>query len=107
MPSLFLVGDPKQSIYRFRNAEPRVFIDAQNLVQNLGGALLICEHTRRNAPAIIDALNRVLGAAEMTGFRPHTTEVAAPGDGIWALPREPRPPRAARRRYPCSRWWHP
>ncbi len=74
MPSLFLVGDPKQSIYRFRNAEPRVFMDAQALVQNLGGALLSCEHTRRNAPALISTINRVLGAAGMAGFRPHSTE---------------------------------
>jgi ATP-dependent helicase/nuclease subunit A len=74
MPSLFIVGDPKQSIYRFRNAEPRVFIDAQALVQNLGGARLSCDHTRRNASAVIDAVNCVLGGAGMADFRPHSTE---------------------------------
>jgi ATP-dependent helicase/nuclease subunit A len=79
MPRLFIVGDPKQSIYRFRNAEPRVFIDAQAMVQHYGGALLSCEHTRRNAPAVIDAVNQVLGGAGMTGFRPHTTESSAGG----------------------------
>ena len=85
MPRLFIVGDPKQSIYRFRNAEPRVFIDAQALVQNLGGALLSCDHTRRNASAVMDAVNRVLGGAGMTGFRPHSTESQETGQVLAQL----------------------
>ncbi len=76
-PGIFIVGDPKQSIYRFRRAEPQVFTAAQAFVQELGGDLLSCDHTRRNAPAIIDVVNSVMLQAQEEGryerFRPHTT----------------------------------
>ncbi|TAK78614.1 MAG: DNA helicase UvrD [Aquabacterium sp.] len=77
-PGVFIVGDPKQSIYRFRRAEPRVFIAAQRFVADgLGGSLLACDHTRRNAPGVLEALNSVFEQAtqqgEFAGFRAHTT----------------------------------
>ena len=95
--AVFIVGDPKQSIYRFRGAEPRIFDAARDFVlQGLDGQLLQCDHTRRNAPALVQAINAVFGdAAQVDAWlplRPHTTASAAAGE-FRCLPGVPRPPK--------------
>ena len=101
-PSVFIVGDPKQSIYRFRRAEPRVFEAARTfVVEGLEGSVLECDHTRRNAPGVVSLLNTVFLAAQEAqafgGFRAHTTEVdEASLDAARALPAVERPPRDKR-----------
>jgi ATP-dependent helicase/nuclease subunit A len=91
-PGVFIVGDPKQSIYRFRRAEPRVFGAAREFVTvGLHGHWLACDHTRRNAPEVLAAVNQVFEQAERLqqyeGFRPHTTELLSlPAAGVYALP---------------------
>ncbi len=85
-PSIFIVGDPKQSIYRFRRAEPRVFELAREfVVAGLAGLSLGCNHTRRCAPRVLETMNAVFvdAAAEgqYPGFLPHSTaaDPAQPG----------------------------
>ena len=79
-PSVFIVGDPKQSIYRFRRAEPRVFkVATAFLKEAMGASVLACDHTRRNAQSIISAVNTVMvpnmtNDPEAPEFRAHSTQ---------------------------------
>ena len=84
-PRVFIVGDPKQSIYRFRRAEPQVFIAAKKFVrEGLDGELLNCDHTHRNARAVVGLVNQAMLAAqdagEFDGYRAHTTERGDEGE---------------------------
>lgn len=56
--SLFLVGDPMQSIYRFRQAEVGLFLKAQQ--EGIGGlplVSLVLEANFRAAPDVVDWIN--------------------------------------------------
>ena len=59
-PSVFMVGDPKQSIYRFRGAEARLFDVASGFLQQEYGAIRLSQNlSRRSSPVVIDCVNRV------------------------------------------------
>ncbi len=58
--NLFMVGDVKQSIYRFRQAEPRLFLEKYaSYGRGEGGALLPLTRNFRSRPGILDFVNRV------------------------------------------------
>jgi ATP-dependent helicase/nuclease subunit A len=60
--TVFLVGDPKQSIYRFRRADPRLQAEASEWLRAHLGAVSVTLHaSRRSAPPIVGLVNRVFG----------------------------------------------
>ena len=65
-PSVFIVGDPKQSIYRFRRADPRLFASAKEFLKEQMGAVDLQQNTtRRNAPKINAAVNATFDHAQL------------------------------------------
>jgi ATP-dependent helicase/nuclease subunit A len=76
--SLFIVGDAKQSIYRFRRGNPRLLGCAATwMQQHLNAESIHLDASRRSSPAILELVNKVFLQAEMQqllpGFQPHTT----------------------------------
>ena len=62
--NLFMVGDVKQSIYRFRQAEPRLFLEKyEKYGENDGGTLLPLTMNFRSQAKILDFVNRVFERA--------------------------------------------
>lgn len=82
-PSMFVVGDPKQSIYRFRRAEPRVFSAARSVLVAQGADFLRTNQTRRNARGIVEVLNDSFRANPI--YTPQTTLSTNEG-AVWQLP---------------------
>lgn len=87
-PTVFLVGDPKQAIYRFRRADARLFgIAADFLEQGYGAARLQQNVSRRSAPPVLEAVNRLFAQeAEFTGFELHQAHHAEIPGQVEVLP---------------------
>jgi ATP-dependent helicase/nuclease subunit A len=59
---LFIVGDPKQSIYRFLKADITAYARAVEKVRSQGGAVLRLSANFRSLPPLISAVNRLFEA---------------------------------------------
>ncbi len=63
--SLFLVGDPKQSIYRFRRADITTYGEVKRILTSASGGLLVdLQANFRAAPSVISWVNRVFEPGE-------------------------------------------
>ncbi|MDY0289627.1 MAG: UvrD-helicase domain-containing protein [Sphaerochaeta sp.] len=56
---LFFVGDEKQSIYRFRGADVRVFKHLSEELEKVGGVSLSLDTNYRSEPELIELFNRM------------------------------------------------
>ena len=73
-PHLFLVGDAKQSIYRFRGADVRRFAQLRELVTGSGGPALRLSRSFRTHDHLVDAANAIF--SEVFGDPPEPFEAA-------------------------------
>ncbi|MEE9343808.1 MAG: UvrD-helicase domain-containing protein [Gammaproteobacteria bacterium] len=82
--SLFLVGDAKQSIYRFRRGDPALLkIASDHMIQHLNAKTCCMDASWRSSPAIMEAVNRIFSNNELSenleNFTSHKTNL----DSLW------------------------
>lgn len=85
---LFVVGDPKQSIYRFRGADVRIFAETAAAVGQRGGAVLALEDNFRSTAAIIRLVNRLFSGLmrdEAVDYYPLQSRSTISGPGVELL----------------------
>ncbi|MHC4249045.1 MAG: PD-(D/E)XK nuclease family protein, partial [Planctomycetota bacterium] len=83
--SLFVVGDPKQSIYRFRRADIVTYNLVKDVIRRTGGAVLSLSANFRTSAGVVDWVNGVFAGAfpdRPTDFSPEYVSLqAARADG--------------------------
>ena len=78
----FVVGDPKQSIYRFRQADVRTYLDLRGRHEAAGRPVLQVATNFRSRPGILDATNAAFEAPlDGDGQPGYQTLVPHRGDG--------------------------
>lgn len=68
---LFIVGDPKQSIYLFREADVTQFTNTRGFIEReLGGETIALDTNFRSTPEILEFTNAIFGALMAEAGRP-------------------------------------
>jgi ATP-dependent helicase/nuclease subunit A len=88
-PTVFMVGDPKQAIYRFRRTDARLFqIAKKYFAEHFDASIFALNRTRRNAPAVVDFVNNIFADEPLfDGFAAHQTENANLQGDVTVLPK--------------------
>ncbi|MFK7985975.1 MAG: UvrD-helicase domain-containing protein [Sandaracinaceae bacterium] len=78
--SLVLIGDPKQAIYGFRNADVHTYHAAKEEVRQAGGDIIPLVTQYRSRREVIDAVNEVLSTGFFSGVNayPHPVTCGLP-----------------------------
>jgi ATP-dependent exoDNAse (exonuclease V) beta subunit len=89
--SLFLVGDPKQAIYRFRGADIEVYNEAKaNVAGRSGGAIVDVTANFRSRRGILDHVNTcfepILSRTDQPGYVALSHTIDPPDHGCPASP---------------------
>lgn len=83
---LFMVGDPKQAIYRFRGADVAAYIEARTTIeQQFPGNILRVTSNFRSRAAILDHVNlcfRERLGAQAAGYVPLQSTLGSPEHGL-------------------------
>lgn len=93
-PGLFVVGDPKQSIYGWRQADLASYEEFRGWVEAQGGEVLPLVVNRRSRAVVLDEVARTVGPImhRVQGLSPEFQPLLRPPDGI---PPEPVTPKGA------------
>src|SRR5262249_52492846 len=69
--SLFLVGDPRQSIYQFRGADVRVFNGVRDAFKQVGGKEVLLNTSFRTHKRLAEAFNTIFAQLMVEGTGPN------------------------------------
>ncbi len=72
---LVVIGDPKQAIYGFRNADVHTYVAARETLLGAGGERVPLDVSYRSTPAFLEALNRVLEEGFFSGINEYPDPV--------------------------------
>ncbi len=95
--ALFVVGDPKQSIYRFRRADIVTYNEVKKIIEQ-HGEVVVLRANFRSRKAVIDWVNTTFDQ-----FFPAAADVYSPAARRWSVPM-PAMRKPLRRPWRCCRF---